>query len=250
MVTGFLYTERLLRDSHAGVACSFEPRNLRMSRLRDDQKELIQGALSVDALKFGTFTLKSGRTSPYFFNAGLLCSGPLIYRLASAYANLIASKFDSTFDILFGPAYKGIPLAGSTALLLHRDHKIDVGYAYDRKEMKEHGEGGRMIGSPVKGKRVLILDDVMTAGTAIRNSINIVNEEGGQVIGFVMCLDREEIGAGGQSTVKEVEELINKPGSMHSIIRMRDLTQWLGQQGEVEKVQSMQKYFDEFGVKQ
>jgi len=221
-----------------------------MSKLRSDQEELIKAALKVDALKFGSFTLKSGRISPYFFNAGLLCSGPLIYTLASAYANLIASHFRDQLDILFGPAYKGIPLAGATALLLHRDHHIDVGYAYDRKEAKAHGEGGKMVGSPVKGQRVLILDDVMTAGTAVRNSIGVVQEEGGVVVGFVMCLDREEVGPGGQSTVKEVEELINKPGSMHSIIRMRDLTRWLEQEGQSEKVKTMQSYFDEYGVKQ
>jgi len=220
-----------------------------MSQLRQDQKELIKAALEVDALKFGTFTLKSGRISPYFFNAGLLCSGPLLDILASAYANLIASKFGKEFDVLFGPAYKGIPLAGATAMLLHRDHSIEVGYAYDRKEAKTHGEGGRMIGSPVTGKRVLILDDVMTAGTAIRNSISMVREEGGSVVGFVMALDREEIGPGGQSTVKEVEQLIGKPGSMHSIIRMRDLTRWLEQEGQSEKVQAMRKYYDEFGIK-
>lgn len=134
-------------------------------------------------------------------------------------------------------------------MLLHRDHNIDVGYAYDRKEAKTHGEGGRMVGSPVKGKRVLILDDVMTAGTAIRNSISIVREEGGSVVGFVMALDREEIGPGGRRTVEEVETLIGRPGSMHSIIRMRDLTRWLEQEGQFEKVQSMQKYYDEFGIK-
>jgi len=189
------------------------------------------------------------RVSPYFFNAGLLCSGPLIYILATAYANLIANNFRHQFDVLFGPAYKGIPLAGATALLLHRDHNIDVAYAYDRKEAKAHGEGGKMVGSSVKGQRVLILDDVMTAGTAVRNSINVVREEGGTVVGFAMCLDREEIGPGGQSTVKEVEELIGKPGSMHSIIRMRDLTRWLEQEGQGEKVQTMQKYFEEYGVK-
>jgi orotate phosphoribosyltransferase len=187
--------------------------------------------------------------SPYFFNAGLLCSGPLLDTLATGYANLIASKFSKEFDVLFGPAYKGIPLAGATALILHRDHGVDVGYAYDRKEVKKHGEGGRMIGTPVKGKRVLIMDDVMTAGTAIRNSISIIDEEGGVVIGFVMCLDREEIGPGGQSTVNEVEELIGKPGSMHSIIRMRDLTYWLEEEGQHEKVESMRKYFEQFGVK-
>jgi orotate phosphoribosyltransferase len=187
--------------------------------------------------------------SPYFFNAGLLSSGKLLDTLATGYANLIASKFGKEFDVLFGPAYKGIPLAGATALLLHRDHDINVGYAYDRKEAKMHGEGGRLVGAAVKGKRVLVLDDVMTAGTAIRNSIGMVREEGGTVVGFVMCLDREEIGPGGRSTVKEVEELIGKPGSMQSIIRMQDLTCWLEQEGQYEKVESMRNYSKEFGVK-
>ena len=128
------------------------------------------------------------RISPYFINAGLLSTGPLISVVASGYASLI-SGFGVEFDVLFGPAYKGIPFAAATALCLYRDHNISVGFAYDRKEAKDHGEGGRMVGSDVKGKRVLILDDVMTAGTAVRQSIDLIRMEGGTVVGVAMLLD-------------------------------------------------------------
>ena len=135
------------------------------------------------------------RISPYFFNAGLLCSGPLISAVASGYAALISEQINSSnlkFDVLFGPAYKGIPFAAATALVLHRDHNISIGFAYDRKEAKDHGEGGKMVGAEVRGKQVLILDDVMTAGTAVRQSIDLITREGGTVVGVVMLLDREE----------------------------------------------------------
>jgi orotate phosphoribosyltransferase len=169
--------------------------------------------------------------------------------IATAFATVIASNFGDEFDVLFGPAYKGIPYAGATALVLQRDHGIDVGYAYDRKEVKAHGEGGMMVGASVRSKRVLVLDDVMTAGTAIRNSVKIVETEGGTVVGFVMILDREEIGPGGESTVKEVERLIGRPGSMHSIIKMRDLIDWLKDKSQDEEMKSMLEYFDKHGSK-
>lgn len=151
--------------------------------------------------------------------------------------------------MVFGPAYKGIPLAAATALLLYQDHKIDVGYAYDRKEAKDHGEGGRMVGADVKGKKVLILDDVMTAGTAVRSAIDLVKSAGGEVIGVVMCLDREEVGPNGESTVSEVNDLLGGQGKVQSIIKMRDLTHWLEEHGTKEEVQSMREYWEKYGVK-
>ncbi|KAI0316076.1 uridine 5'-monophosphate synthase/orotate phosphoribosyltransferase [Amylostereum chailletii] len=220
------------------------------------QTELIDSAMSIDALKFGSFTLKSGRQSPYFFNAGLLSTGPLLTSLCTAYASTIASALSPTstsplpaFDILFGPAYKGIPLAACTSLLLHTQHNLPVGLAYDRKEAKDHGEGGTMVGVPVAGKRVLILDDVMTAGTAVRTAIASIKAAGGEVVGVVMCLDREEIGKDGGSTVRELEAELGGPGRVRAIIRMRDLMRWLEERDRTEDLKGMQAYWQQYGVK-
>ncbi|TDL22064.1 orotate phosphoribosyltransferase [Rickenella mellea] len=219
-----------------------------MTSLQTYQTELIDNALSAGALKFGSFTLKSGRISPYFFNAGLLCSGQLLSAIATAYASTIAGA-DFQFDIIFGPAYKGIAFAAVTALVLHREHERQVAYAYDRKEAKDHGEGGVMVGADVRGKRVLILDDVMTAGTAVRGSIDLIRRQGGQVVGVVMALDREEVGPSGNSTVKEVEELLGGTGTVLSILRMRDLIEWLDKTGRSDDVLRMKSYWDQYGVK-
>ncbi|TFY70753.1 hypothetical protein EVG20_g2254 [Dentipellis fragilis] len=225
--------------------------------LQPYQVELIDHAMTVDALKFGSFTLKSGRISPYFFNAGLLSTGPLLNTLCTAYASVIASALSPSspsplpeFDVLFGPAYKGIPLAACTSMLLHSQHGISVGLAYDRKEPKDHGEGGSMVGVPVRGKRVLILDDVMTAGTAVRSAIDLIRREGGEVVGVVMCLDREEVGKEGQSTVKEVDLAIGGKNQVRAILRMRDLMQWLKAKGRDEDLKGMQEYWEKYGVKE
>ena len=153
------------------------------------------------------------------------------------------------FDVLFGPAYKGIPFAACTALLLHRDHHIDVGYAYDRKEAKDHGEGGVMVGAPVKGKRVLVLDDVATAGTAIRQAIETVRREGGEVVGAVLMLDREEVGKNGESTIDEIEKLVGGKGRVPTILKMKHLMTWLEQNGKTQELESMQAYRDQYGIK-
>ncbi|KAF9020197.1 orotate phosphoribosyltransferase [Rhodocollybia butyracea] len=209
------------------------------------------------ALKFGSFTLKSGRTSPYFFNAGLLSSGPILAVLSEAYAGTIVAAqqpSDSnisplpSFDVLFGPAYKGIPFAASTALTLHTAHSISVGFAYNRKEAKDHGEGGSIVGVPLNGQKVVILDDVMTAGTAVREAIELVRKEGGEVVGVVQCLDREEVGKDGvSSTTKEVEELIG--GRVKAILRMRDLIEWLAREGRTAEVGAMREYREKYGLK-
>jgi orotate phosphoribosyltransferase len=151
---------------------------------------------------------------------------------------------------LFGPAYKGISLAAITAVLLHTQHQIDVGFAYDRKEAKDHGEGGRMVGVPVARKRVLILDDVMTAGTAVRGAIEMIREAGGEVVGVVLALDREEIGHEGKSAVKELEAELGGEGRVNAILRMRDLIAWLKSQGRDEDIERMQAYWEQFGVKE
>ncbi|KAH6887845.1 orotate phosphoribosyltransferase [Coprinopsis sp. MPI-PUGE-AT-0042] len=209
--------------------------------------------MSVDALKFGTFTLKSGRISPYFFNAGLLCTGPILASLSRAYSQTIADAISlnkiPSFDILFGPAYKGIPFASTTSLILHTEHQIDVGFAYDRKEAKDHGEGGKMVGVDVKGKKVLVLDDVMTSGKAIRGSIETIRQHGGEVVGVIQALNREEVGQDGvSSTVKEIESLVGE-GRVLSILRMRDLMVWLEARGEGENLGKMKEYWSQYGLK-
>jgi orotate phosphoribosyltransferase len=192
-------------------------------------------------------------TSPYFFNAGLLSTGPILATLASAYASTIVDAFatpsEPNFDVLFGPAYKGIPFAACTALVLHSANDIAVGFAYDRKAPKDHGEGGIMVGAPVKGKRVVVLDDVMTAGTAVRLAIELVHKEGGRVVGVVQCLDREEVGQDGvSSTVREIEGLVGK-GNVKSILKMQDLILWLEKQEGMEKeLQDMREYRKRYGI--
>jgi len=215
--------------------------------------DLIKHAMSVGALRFGSFTLKSGRVSPYFFNASLLCTGPILATLSTAYATTIAQALESSkfpaFDVLFGPAYKGIPFASTTALVLYTQHQIPIGFAYDRKEVKDHGEGGKMVGVPVQGKRVVILDDVMTSGKAVRGAIETVRQHGGEVVGVVQALDREEVGQDGvSSTVKEIEGLIGDE-RVHSILKMRDLMIWLEQNGMSEELANMNDYWNQFGLK-
>ncbi|CAE6534144.1 unnamed protein product [Rhizoctonia solani] len=230
--------------------------------------QFIQGALEAGALKFGQFTLKSGRLSPYFFNAGLLCTAPLLSSLASSYASLIASEFthesQPTFDVLFGPAYKGIPLAAATSLTLLQ-HGISTSFAYNRKESKSHGEGGTLVGASLEGKRVLVLDDVITAGTAVREALDAVKQAGGVVVGVVVALDREEVAPGGTgSTMRDVEaEIKRRAGEwetgkatvvgepkVRAAVRMRDLVVWLEDQGRTEDVQKMKAYREQYGVKE
>lgn len=193
--------------------------------------------------------------SPYFINAGLLSTGPVLSTLANAYAYTIVQALSSPtnplpqFDVVFGPAYKGIPFAAATCLLLHTQFELDVGFAYDRKEVKDHGEGGDMVGVPVKGKRVIILDDVMTSGKAVRGSIDKVLQNGGEVVGVVQALDREEVGQDGvSSTVKEIEALVGE-GHVKSILKMRDLLVWLESNGMTNELDSMRDYWDRYGLK-
>lgn len=196
------------------------------------------------------------RISPYFFNAGLLCTGPILSTVANAYADAIVDAIGSStdtlppFDVLFGPAYKGIPFAATTAVALQSRHGIPVGFAYDRKEVKDHGEGGKVVGVSVEGKRVVIIDDVMTSGKAIRGAIEIVRQNGGEVMGIVQLLDREEVGQDEvSSTVKEVEELIGQ-GPVKAVLKMRDLMQWLENKEMQDELKSMQSYWDKYGLKQ
>ncbi len=187
------------------------------------QREFIEFALSREVLKFGEFSLKSGRISPYFFNAGLFQRGGDLARLGRFYGEAIqASAID--FDLLFGPAYKGIPLVSATAIALAEAHGRDLPWCFNRKEAKDHGEGGLIVGAPLKG-RVLIIDDVITAGTAIRETMQILQRHGATPAGVVVALDREERGQGELSAIQEIERDYQIP--VAAIIRLRDLISFL-----------------------
>ncbi|KAI6001567.1 phosphoribosyl transferase [Pisolithus orientalis] len=224
--------------------------------LQGFQNQLLEQAEEVGALKFGAFTLKSGRVSPYFFNAGLMSSGNILNTIANAYAATIIAGLGfptnplPPFDVIFGPAYKGISLAACTALVLSATYGKSYGFAYDRKEAKDHGEGGKLVGVPVKGKKVLILDDVMTAGTAVSLAIASIQSAGGEVVGVVQLLDREEVGKDGESTVDEIENVVGGRGRVQSVLKMKDLMRWLASNGKQEQLKAMEAYRQQYGRKE
>ncbi len=209
------------------------------------QQEFIEFALSRQVLKFGSFTLKSGRTSPYFFNAGLFNTGGDLAKLGRFYA---AALMDAgiDFDVLFGPAYKGIPIATTTAVALAEHHNRDVPYCFNRKEAKTHGEGGSLVGSPLKG-RIMLVDDVITAGTAIRESMEIIQAQGAALAGVLIALDRQERGKGELSAIQEVER--DFATKVVSIIGLKDLIQYLEGKPELaQHLDAVKAYRAEFGV--
>ncbi|WP_417564886.1 orotate phosphoribosyltransferase [Marinobacter sp.] len=212
--------------------------------MHDYQKKFIDFAIRRNVLRFGEFTLKSGRTSPYFFNAGLFNTGDDLLQLSKAYAAAIA-RSGLDYDIIFGPAYKGIPLATVTAMALATDGNSKP-FAFNRKEKKDHGEGGNIVGAPLQGK-VLIVDDVITAGTAIRESIDIIRAAGAEPAGVLIALDRQEKGNGELSAIQEVEKEFGIP--VVSIIRLEQVLDYLKANpdfaGHAEKVAS---YRDRYGV--
>ncbi|MEM7208127.1 MAG: orotate phosphoribosyltransferase [Pseudomonadota bacterium] len=191
--------------------------------MHDYQREFIEFALNEQVLKFGEFTLKSGRESPYFFNAGLFNTGSALAALGKFYAKAIVAA-DLDFDVLFGPAYKGIPLAATTAVALANDHGRDVPWCFNRKEAKDHGEGGQLVGAPLHG-RVLIVDDVITAGTAIRESVEIINAAGAQLAAVAIALDRQERGQGDLSAIQEVEQRYN--ARVINVVSLQELIAFL-----------------------
>jgi orotate phosphoribosyltransferase len=195
---------------------------------------------------FGEFTLKSGRTSPYFFNAGKFQTGDTLAKLGAAYANSIVDS-GIEYDILFGPAYKGIPLAAATAVQLANHHGIDTPWAFNRKEAKAHGEGGSIVGAALKGKRVLIIDDVITAGTAIREVMSILESCEAPCAGVCIGLDRAEKGKAEKSAIQEVEDDFNIP--VVSIITIDDIISWLEERSESTLVANMKQYRESYGVK-
>lgn len=212
--------------------------------MKDYQKNFIELALEYDVLKFGEFKLKSGRLSPYFFNAGLFNTGKALAEMGRCYAQAIVDS-GVEYDILFGPAYKGIPLVAVTAMALQIDHAIDKPYAFNRKEAKDHGEGGTIVGSKLQG-RVLILDDVITAGTAIREAIDIINNNNGTAIGVMIALDRQEKGTGDRSAVQELREDYDLDAL--SIIGMDHLIQYLKDKGDKKMLDAMKFYRSEYGI--
>ena len=200
--------------------------------------------LELGVLRFGEFKLKSGRVSPYFFNAGLFNSGGALAELGRAYASAIdASRLP--FDVLFGPAYKGIPLVTATAIALADHHQRNTPWAFNRKEAKDHGEGGSIVGAPLRG-RVLIIDDVITAGTAIREAVDIIRAAGGEPSGVVLALDRQEKGQGDLSAVQEVEQTLRLP--VFSILKLADLIAYLEGAGDAAQLAAVKRYRTEYGV--
>jgi len=212
--------------------------------MRAYKSEFLDLALELGVLRFGEFTLKSGRVSPYFFNAGLFSSGYAAAKLGRYYASAIAdSKVE--FDMLFGPAYKGIPLATLAAAALAEHHDIDVPYAFNRKEAKGHGEGGSIVGAPLSGK-VLIVDDVITAGTAVREAAQIIAAAGAEVAGLVISLDRQEIGRDSRSAVQELEQSLKIP--VVSIVQLEDLVDMLEESSEyAEFLEPVVNYRRQYG---
>jgi orotate phosphoribosyltransferase len=209
------------------------------------QSDFIELCTQLGVLRFGSFTLKSGRESPYFFNAGLFNTGAAIAAVGRAYASALASS-DLKFDMLFGPAYKGIALVTITAAALAERHQRSVPFAFNRKEAKDHGEGGRIVGSPLRG-RVLIVDDVITAGTAIRESIEIIRTLGATPAGVLLALDRQERASGSDfSAVQEVRNEFAIP--VVAVINLSDLMHHVSRTGQAGELSSMRKYRERYGL--
>ncbi|MCG9710462.1 orotate phosphoribosyltransferase [Pseudoalteromonas sp. Isolate3] len=213
--------------------------------MKDYQKEFIEFALEKQVLKFGEFILKSGRTSPYFFNAGLFNTGRDLARLGRFYAAALEDA-GIDYDVLFGPAYKGIPIATTTAVALADHHDKDVPYCFNRKEKKAHGEGGTLVGSELKGK-IMLVDDVITAGTAIRESMEIIADNGADLSGVLIALDRQEKGKAELSAIQEVERDFGT--KVISIVKLADLISYLEAKGTMdEHLAAVKAYRDQYGI--
>ncbi len=213
--------------------------------MHDYQREFIEFAIQRGVLRFGEFELKSGRISPYFFNAGLFNSGEALARLGRYYAAAIENAA-LEYDVMLGPAYKGIPLVSTTSVALANDYGRDVPYVFNRKVVKDHGEGGNLVGSPLQG-RVLIVDDVISAGTAIREVMNLIKEAGATPAAVVIALDRQERGSGALSAIQQVQQDYGMP--VVSIITLADLIAYLQQQGGYDQqLAAMRRYHQQYGV--
>ncbi len=213
--------------------------------MQDYQRDFIEFAIKRNVLRFGEFTLKSGRVSPYFFNAGLFNTGKDLATLGQCYAAaLVNAKID--FDVLFGPAYKGIPIATTTAVALSTQHNIDTPYCFNRKEAKTHGEGGNLVGADLQG-RIMLVDDVITAGTAIRESMELIAQQQATLAGVLIALDRQEKGQGELSAIQEVERDFDT--QVVSIVTMTHVMEYLAEKGdEAEHLQAMRVYRKQYGI--
>lgn len=209
------------------------------------QQEFIEFAIARGVLKFGEFTLKSGRKSPYFFNAGLFNRGGDLAKLGRYYAAALTDA-GIEFDVLFGPAYKGIPIATTTAVALADHHNADVPYCFNRKEAKAHGEGGTLVGSPLEGK-IMLVDDVITAGTAIRESMTLIEASGATLAGVLIALDRQEKGKGELSAIQEVER--DYGTKVVSIVTLADVVAYLQQSGgHDDSIAAIKAYREAYGI--
>ena len=209
------------------------------------QREFIKFALERGVLRFGEFTLKSGRVSPYFFNAGLFDSGLALAKLGRFYAQALVDS-GLSYGVVFGPAYKGIPLAATTAVALAEHHQRDTPWCFNRKEAKDHGEGGTLVGAPLAGK-VVIVDDVITAGTAIREVMHIINNQGAQAAGVLIALDRQERGTGALSAIQEVERDFNMP--VISIVSLQQVLEYLAESTELRQyLPAVEGYREDYGI--
>lgn len=213
--------------------------------MKSYQQDFLTFAIKEKVLCFGEFTLKSGRISPYFFNAGLFQTGSALSKLATFYAKAIVDS-KIKFDVLFGPAYKGIPLVSIIALKLYEQYGLDYAYAFNRKEIKTHGEGGNIIGAKLQG-RVLVVDDVITAGTAIKEAAEIVKSHQAELAGITISLDRQEKGKGDQSAIQEIESQFNIP--VTSIVGLTEIIAHIEKNIHDKKLlQSIRQYRQVFGI--
>jgi orotate phosphoribosyltransferase len=213
--------------------------------MHDYQRDFVEFAIGHDVLRFGSFTLKSGRTSPYFFNAGGFDTGARLAGLGRFYAATIADRAPA-FDVLLGPAYKGIPIVSATAVQLSEVHSLDVPWAFNRKEAKDHGEGGMIVGAPLEG-RVLLVDDVITSGKAIREVVPLVEAAGAELAGIVVAVDRQERGTGELSAVEEVRRDLGVP--VEAIVTFDHVIEYLQDGGRhAEHLDAARAYRDTYGA--
>lgn len=210
------------------------------------KSQFIEFCLAKNVLKFGEFTLKSGRVSPYFFNAGLFNTGASLAKLGDYYSQAIeAAHVD--YQLIYGPAYKGIPLAAVTSASLYRLFKKDIAYAYNRKEIKDHGEGGMIVGYPLQHQKIMIIDDVISAGTSVRESVDIIKHQNATLTGVVVALDRQEKGTGETSAIQEIETDYNI--NVTSIINLNDLIEFLNEKTNYqEHLERIEVYKSTYGV--
>lgn len=213
--------------------------------MQDYQREFLDFAISIDVLRFGEFTLKSGRVSPYFFNSGLFNTGASLAKLGQYYAESIESS-GIEYDMLFGPAYKGIPLVAAMSIALAEKHGKDMPYAFNRKEAKDHGEGGTIVGAPLAGK-VLVVDDVISAGTSVRESVQIIESANATLAGVSIAMDRQERGTGSTSAIQEVESQYSI--KVANIACMADIIEYLSEkQGMTQQLESITAYREQYGA--